>query len=398
MRRAWLLAFVGVLALGTPAAAQLTIRLPVLPQNTPAGARVHVAGTFNGWNPADAAAVLARQPDGTYALTLPDKVRGAVAFKFALGSWDRVETAAGGADVPNRAVVVPPAGALTYSAEGAAAVGGWRAGDPVPRRSTASAGVRVLSDSFSMPELGRTRRVWVYLPPGYAESRARYPVLYLHDGQNVFDAATSFSGEWGVDETLDSLAARGDPGAIVVAVDNGGARRMDEYDPWRSPDPKLGGGEGDAYVRFLTRTLKPYVDAQYRTRPGPAHTAVVGSSMGGLISLYAALRYPTVFGRAGVFSCACWVARPAVYDFARRSRPGRGGTPTPHFYFVAGGRETADGQQARDQAKMVRALRGAGWVEGRTLTARVAPDGQHAEWFWRREFPAAYAWLVGGGW
>src|SRR5919202_6585569 len=97
-----------------------------------------------------------------------------------------------------------------------------------------------------MPQLGRTRRVWVYLPPGYAASRRRYPVLYLHDGQNVFDAATSFAGEWGVDEALDSLARRGDPGAIVVAVDNGGPRRLDEYDPWRSADPKLGGGEGGA--------------------------------------------------------------------------------------------------------------------------------------------------------
>ena len=93
-------------------------------------------------------------------------------------------------------------------------------------------------------------------------------MLYLQDGQNVFDAATSFAGEWGVDETLDSLHAAGDRGAIVVAVDNGGGRRTDEYLPWPSAVAGLGGGEGARYAYFLVRTLKPYVDAHYRTRPG----------------------------------------------------------------------------------------------------------------------------------
>jgi metallo-beta-lactamase class B len=230
----------------------------------------------------------------------------------------------------------------------------------------------------------------VYLPPGYATSGRRYPVLYMHDGQNVFDAATSFAGEWGVDETLDSLAARGDRGAIVVAVDNGGSHRLDEYDPWRHPDPRLGGGEGDAYVAFLATTLKPYVDRHYRTLPDARHTGVAGSSMGGLISLYAALRRPDVFGRAAVFSCACWIARPAVYDFARRARPGR--TP-PRLYFVVGGAETSNDMPARDQGDMVRTLAAAGFRTGQAVVARVVPDGQHAEWFWRREFAAAYRWL-----
>jgi metallo-beta-lactamase class B len=369
-----------------PLAAQLTIRLTAVPAGTPPGARVHVAGTFNGWNPGAPGWALAPQPGGGYAITLPDSVRGAVAFKFTLGGWERVETAADGGDVPNRTAVVPSAGAADY----AGAVAAWRAGAPAPARSTASASVRVLSDSFAMPQLGgRRRRVWLYLPPGYATSGRRYPVLYLHDGQNVFDASTSFAGEWGVDETLDSLAARGDRGAIVVAVDNGGPRRIDEYHPWRHP--KHGGGEGDAYVDFLARTLKPYVDRHYRTLPDARHTAVAGSSMGGLISLYAALRRPDVFGRAGVFSCACWIARPQIYALARSARPGR--TPA-RFYFVAGAAETPDGGPARDQTEMVRTLAAAGFPPGRAVVARVAADGKHAEWFWRREFAAAYRWLL----
>ena len=273
---------------------------------------------------------------------------------------------------------------------GAAAAGAQVAPGRAAAPHTATASVSVLSDSFPIPQLGRARRVWLYLPPGYATSGRRYPVLYLQDGQNVFDAATSFAGEWGVDETLDSLARGGDPGAIVVAVDNGGAHRIDEYDPWRNP--QYGGGEGDAYVAFLAGTLKPYVDARYRTLADPAHTGVLGSSMGGLIALYAALRRPDVFGRAGVFSCAAWIARDSLLAFVQRSRPAG-----ERFYFVVGGRETADGSQARDQALVVDALVAAGFPLGTAVDAEVRPDGEHREWFWRREFPAAYAWLFGSG-
>ncbi len=256
------------------------------------------------------------------------------------------------------------------------------------RRSTASPSVSVLSDSFPVRQLGRTRRVWLYLPPDYATSRRRYPVLYLHDGQNVFDAATSFAGEWGVDEALDSLHALGDSGIIVVAVDNGGRKRLDEYSPWRNP--KYGGGEGDRYLEFLVHTLKPYVDRHYRTRPGADNTGIGGASMGGLISLYAGLKYPGVFGRTLVFSPSLWFA-PDIFPLARQARPGA------HLYFVSGARESGTddpGAATRDQGGMVAALKAAGF-DVTQLRASVAEDGQHAEWFWRREFPAAYLWLFG---
>jgi len=279
------------------------------------------------------------------------------------------------AQLTNRTAVVPTPGAATYPG----GVAAWRdsaaAPQPAgPKRSTASPSVSILGDSVAIPQLGRTRRVWLYLPPGYATSTARYPVLYLHDGQNVFDAATSFAGEWGVDETLDSLHARGGRGAIVVAVDNGGPHRLDEYDPWKSANPQLGGGEGDAYVEFLVRTLKPYVDRHYRTQPDPDHTAILGSSLGGLISLYAALKYPDVFGRAGVFSCACWIAKPQLLAYARRPRPSRSAT---RFYFVSGAHETADDEPARDQRDVAGTLAAAGFPVGTAVTSVVRADGQH---------------------
>lgn len=380
-------ALIASLAAASPVAAQLTIHVTTLPADTPRDATVYVAGTFNDWNPGARAWALARRADGTLAITLPDSVRGAIEFKLTRGSWETVETAAGGASIENRRAMVPRNGAATIDI----AVAGWAApGRREPPRHTASRSVSIVADSFAIPQLGRTRRVWLYLPPGYEGSARRYPVIYMHDGQNVFDAGTSFAGEWGVDETLDSLAALGGPGAIVVAVDHGGPRRIDEYDPWKAENPKYGGGEGAAYVRFLVETLKPWVDARYRTLPDPAHTAIAGSSMGGLISLYAALAHPEVFGRAGVFSCACWISRRETMAFVRAAKPG---ASPPRLYFVIGGSETADGEPARDQAAVVDSLLAAGFPRT-SIHASVVPEGKHAEWFWRREFPAAYRWLL----
>jgi metallo-beta-lactamase class B len=382
---------IGALSLllgSVPAHAQLTIRLAAAPDGTPAGAAVHVAGTFNGWNPADSAYRLAAR-GGAWEITLPDSVRGPVEFKFTLGSWETVEVDSAGRGVANRRFTVPAAGAAAY----AGAVAAWRDPRSAPRpASTATRSVSVLDTAFAMPELGRTRRVWIYLPPGYATSGKRYPVLYMHDGQNVFDAATAFTGEWGVDESLDILHALGDPGAIVVAVDHGGERRLDEYSPWTHP--RHGGGQGDAYVDFLANTLKPYVDRRFRTLADRGSTAVAGSSMGGLISLYAALRRPDVFGRAGVFSPAIWFAADSVLALARRSGPPRPGT---RIYIVTGARE-GDNPEAyvNDHRALVDALAAAGFAAGREVEAHVRADGTHSEWFWRREFPAAYRALFRG--
>jgi metallo-beta-lactamase class B len=258
--------------------------------------------------------------------------------------------------------------------------------------------VSILDTAFQMPQLGRARRVWLYLPPDYATSSRTYPVLYLHDGQNVFDGATSFAGEWGVDETLDSLVAAGDPGVIVVAVDNGGERRMNEYQPWPSTDRRFGGGEGAKYVDFLVQTLKPYVDAHYRTRPDRVNTGIGGSSLGGIISFYAALQYPDVFGRVLVFSAPIFF-EPQLFTVARAYRP----RPAPtRFYFDTGLNEGATelGLPYRAMAHalqaMVDTLAAAGVDTAADVRALLPADGAHSEWFWRREFPAAYRWLFAG--
>jgi len=382
-----LLLLVASLMATPPARAQLTIELSV-PDDTPEGAVVYVAGSFNDWNPAEPAYRLVARAPGARTITLPESVRGPVSFKFTLGSWERVEVDASGGDVPNRTFTIPAEGAAAWSGT----VARWRDPESVPPpASTAAPTVSILDTAFAMPQLGRARRIWIYVPPDYETSEKRYPVFYFHDGQNVFDAATSFAGEWGVDETLDRLHADGDGGAIVVAIDHGGATRLDEYSPWVNPE--YGGGEGEAYLAFIMKTLKPYVDAHYRTLPDRLSTGIAGSSMGGLISLYAVLRHPDVFGRAGVFSPALWFA-PEVFDLARAAGPPRPGT---RLYFVSGAREVGPGDTTatyvHDQIRMIEVLALVGFVPGREVLSVIREEGEHAEWFWRREYPKAYLWL-----
>ena len=328
--------------------AQLTLRVTV-PANTPPNDALFVAGSFNGWNPASPQYRLAKEGDA-WTITLPPTVRGGVEFKFTRGAWDSAEADSAGRGVDNRTFVIPATGAATYEGRILAWV---KPGTRPARAHTARASVQVLDTAFAMPQLGRTRRIWIYLPPDYATSGKRYPVLYMHDGQNLFDAATSYAGEWGIDESLDSLAARGDRGVIVVGIDNGSEQRMNEYSPWRHP--QSGGGEGDRYVQFLVQTLKPFIDRRFRTLPDREHTGVMGSSMGGLISLAAAFRHPEVFGRVGVFSPSLWF-NDSVYVAARALRPVGGG---PRFYFASGGSEGPPGQPdvvVRAQQAMVDSL------------------------------------------
>jgi predicted alpha/beta superfamily hydrolase len=175
-----------------------------------------------------------------------------------------------------------------------------RAAGPTSRPSTRTGDVRT-HDAFHSKVLGNDRRLWVYLPPGYDASADRYPVLYMHDGQNLFDAATSFVGEWQADESAERLIkSRAIQPLVIVGIDNTPAR-MDEYTPTR--DVHYGvGGNGERYARFVVEEVKPFIDRTYRTLPDRDHTAVAGSSLGGLISLYCALKYPDTFSRIGIVS------------------------------------------------------------------------------------------------
>jgi isoamylase len=236
------------------------------------------------------------------------------------------------------------------------------------------------------PELANRRDVLLALPPSYAQGDAAYPVVYMQDGQNLFDAAASYAGDWELRDTLAAHAAGGIE-AIVVGVPNLGDERTDEYGPFA--DARHGGGRGDAYARFLAHTLKPLVDRSFRTRPEQSATAIAGSSLGGLLSLYTFLAHPLTFGAVAALSPSLWFARGAIFRWARTRRFAGG-----RVYLDAGALEPP--RVIRDARRMRDLLAAKGYVPGATLAYVEDPDGAHDEAAWARRFRAAFPYLVSG--
>ncbi len=259
-------------------------------------------------------------------------------------------------------------------------------GNGQERKSTALSTVQIMDTAFQMTELGRTRLIRIRLPKDYDGSKKKYPVLYMHDGQNLFDAATSYAGEWGVDEALDSLGVKWGE-CIVVGIDNG-PRRMNEYAPYdfKVNGIKDGKGEGTAYAHFLINELKPFIDKKYRTKRGRKHTFIAGSSMGGLISMYAVLQYPRVFGGAGVFSPSFWIAKdiyPAIDGVQKKLKT--------RIYFFAGMQE-GPGMVP----EMLQAFEAVRKKSRARITVAIRGEGKHNEATWRAELPAFFQFLWGG--
>lgn len=338
------------------------------------GDTVHIAGSFNNWNPAGKPYFIQNR-EGRTTVTL-DLPKGSYEFKFTRGSWYRAETGENGAPMENRRLVVEDD--MTMETR----IRDWADHFPQKERQhTASRNVQVIDTAFFIPQLNRYRRVWIYLPADYSVSKSKYPVLYMHDGQNIFDEYTSAYGEWGVDEALDSLKA-GAPQAIVVGIDHGGDKRMNEYAPYDME--RFGKGEGEAYVNFLVKNLKPFIDRHYRTKKDRSHTFIAGSSMGGLISFYAMVKYPKVFGGAGVFSPAFWV-NPQIRELDRKKLKKVKG----RIYFLAGLQE-GDGMVS-DMLMVFDRMRH--FSKARMITV-VRSGGRHNEATWRKEFPLFYNWLL----
>lgn len=256
------------------------------------------------------------------------------------------------------------------------------------RPSTATAGVRVLAPALSMPGLDRQRTLRVYLPPSYQQGKRRYPVLYMHDGQNLFDDATSFVGEWAVDESMDALAKSHGIEVIVVGIDNGAEKRINELSPW--PNPRFGAAEGKQYMDFVVGTVKPFVDRNFRTKAGRKNTGIMGSSLGALSSQYAIFAHPTVFGKAGLFSPSYWYS-----DEVFRFSTDRHLHADTRIYLVAGDREGDEPTVVvNDVKRMDQQLRAAS-VKRLALFTAIRPGAEHKESFWKDEFPKAMIFLYG---
>jgi alpha-glucosidase len=233
-------------------------------------------------------------------------------------------------------------------------------------------------DIFS-PELNVQKKIWVYLPQDYENSDKKFPVIYMHDAQNLFDNKTSFASEWEVDETLNKMNAQ----IIVIGIEHGNDKRIDELTPYKNE--KYGGGNGDNYIQFIIKTLKPKVDSIYRTKSNAKNTAIFGSSLGGLLSFYAAIKYPDVFGKAGVFSPSFWFS-DEIYTLMENAEKTKA-----RIYFLAGEKESET--MVAEVKKMEKLMDHNRCYCLKLNKTVIVEDGKHNEKLWRENFEEAVKWL-----
>ena len=246
-------------------------------------------------------------------------------------------------------------------------------------QSTASSNVSYFE--IEAPQLDTLKKIWIYLPESYSTSNKKYPVIYMHDGQNLFDKKTSYVGEWKVDEALDSLDAKE---AIIVGIEHGGDKRIDELTPF--PHEKYGGGKANAYLNFLLEDLKPYIDSNYRSLPDYENTGIFGSSLGGLISFYAALKYPESFGMIGAYSPSFWF-NDNIYDFTKEAEL----NPSTKFYFLVG---TAESEEMVPNLKKMISLLVEKGMKTENFKVKYVEAGEHNEAMWSENFAETYLWLI----
>ena len=334
---------------------------------------VCLTGNFCGWVTDQTAFQLVPVGKNRYLLELtadeswPDPIE----YKYSRGEAGSFELNEVGEEVPNRTIAREAAVLEDY-------VPFWQHEGAAIRPHWLPAYVEL---PFEYPDKDEPRRVRILLPADYEATQQQYPVLYLNDGQNAIGAGAGF-GSWNVEERMAMLASRSHHELIIVAVDHGGEARMSEYTV-EQVKPNL--GQGDQYIEFLANTVKPYVDAHYRTRPQARYTGIGGSSLGGLISVFGGLLRPDVFGRWLVFSPALWIS-PGVYDLVSQVQL------PPHVKAYLYGGEAESETMVSDLQRLHNTLR---YSEGGVVQIAVAvdPNGTHEEWRWSREFARAVDYL-----
>jgi predicted alpha/beta superfamily hydrolase len=243
--------------------------------------------------------------------------------------------------------------------------------------------IDIISEQFEIPQLIKTRRITALLPWNYYQTSRRYPVLYLQDGQNLFDDHAPF-GSWELRRQMARLTEKEMGDVIVVAIDHAEDERVAEFTP--SQKTKLGVGDGEKYARFLAETLKPYIDLTYRTHPDAVHTGIGGSSMGGLISIYAVMQHPELYSRLMIFSPSLWVSPSVTEYFTMESSSFNG-----KIYLYGGRKEGSElVTLLKNFRRQLDESSGSGSVQ---VHLNIRDDGEHNEHAWGQEFPAALEWL-----
>lgn len=338
---------------------------------------VYLSGNFNQWATQDVHFQMEKIGHGLYHYQFPaDFVYpDELLYKFTKGDWSEVEIDQYGNRTENRSC-------KEHSGVRREHVAKWRK-NWLPFKNHFLPQVHLISDEFEIPQLNKTRRIWALLPHDYDQTNERYPVLYLQDAQNLFNEKAPY-GNWEIDKKLAVMSEYKIGKIIIIAIEHADQDRIKEYNVGHTV---LGVGQGKKYIRFITDTLKPFVDKSFRTKPEREHTGIGGSSMGGLVSIFSGLMYPEVYGKLMIFSPSLWVVPKMDFNQLDFSEPG-----TTKIYLYAGGDESAT---MIDHVKRFKKnlLKNDTAARQTKIKLSINQLGKHNETYWSDEFPKAIEWL-----
>ena len=337
---------------------------------------VYISGNFNNWRTQDKDFMMEKIGNNTYQYEFSSDFNypKELLYKFTKGDWSEVEIDAHGNRTENRST-------KKHSGIQNEFVARWRK-NWLPFKQSFLPQVLLISDKFEIPQLNKTRKIWALLPHDYDKSSESYPVMYLQDAQNLFNENAKY-GNWEIDKKLAVMSEYKIGKIIVIAIEHGEQDRIREYNVGKTV---LGKGQGKKYIQFLTETLKPYVDSNFRTKKEREFTGIGGSSMGALVSIFSGLIFPAVYGKLMIFSPSLWVV-PTLKMDSDSTAPN-----DTKIYLYAGGDESATMiEHVRLFKKNMIATE---FVKDKMkINLSINMQGKHSETYWSDEFPKAIEWL-----
>jgi predicted alpha/beta superfamily hydrolase len=338
---------------------------------------VFVSGNFNNWQTKDANYKMERVGVGLYHFVFPSNFNypETILYKFTRGDWSEVEIDKFGNRTENRSTKKHKGIQKDH-------VYKWRR-NWLPFKPNFLPIVKLISEEFKIPQLNKKRRIWALLPHDYETSTEKYPVLYLQDAQNLFNENAQY-GNWEIDKKIAVMSEYNIGKIIVIAIEHAEKERISEYNVGNTI---LGNGQGKSYIRFVTETLKPFVDSNFRTKYDRENTGIGGSSMGALVSIFGGIMYPEIFGKLMIFSPSLWVVPKIKLSFLDLHEP-----QDTRIYLYAGGDES-ETMIAHVKKFQKRLLNKEGFTDKMNVHLSINKDGKHSEIYWSDEFPKAMEWL-----
>ncbi len=337
---------------------------------------VYISGNFNSWRTQDKEFVMEQVGINSYHYKFSHDFDypTTLLYKFTKGDWSEVEIDSQGNRTENRST-------NSHTGIQNEHVARWRK-NWLPFKQSFLPQVLLISDEFEIPQLNKTRKIWALLPHDYDNTAERYPVMYLQDAQNLFNEKAKY-GNWEIDKKLAVMSEYKIGKIIIIAVEHAEEDRVKEYNVGKTV---LGKGQGKKYIRFVTDTLKPFVDQNFRTKTEREHTGIGGSSMGGLVSIFSGLKNPEVYGKLMIFSPSLWVV-PEL-----KINPAKADTADTKVYLYAGGNESDT--MIEHVNKFQEDLISSEFVKDRMkINLSINVHGTHSETYWSDEFPKAIEWL-----